>query len=89
MTTTIEIEIEESLLEEADETIAQLGVSRTAFITATIKHALRVHYVKEVTAEDEANAFLLWLVDDDDVDAWQGVQDWGDPWDGPDDSRLN
>lgn len=89
MTTTIEIEIEESLLEEVDETVAVLGVSRTAFITATIKHALRVHYVKEVTTEDEANAFLLWLVDDDDVDAWQGAQDWGDPWDVPDDSRLN
>ena len=77
------------MLAEVDETVAILGVSRTAFITATIKHALRVHYVKDVTAEDEANAFLLWLDDDDEIDAWQGVQDWGDPWDGPDNSRLN
>lgn len=89
MTTTIELELEESLVGEVDKTVAQLGVSRTAFITATIKHALRVHYVKDVTPEDEANAFLLWLVDDDDLDAWQGIQDWGDPWEGPDDSRLN
>ena len=89
MTTIIEIEIEDSLLEEVDESAAILGVTRSVFITATIKHALRVHYVKDLTPEDEANAFLLWLVDDDELKGWDGVQDWGDPWEGPDDSRLN
>ena len=82
MTTVIQFEIEESLLAEIDEAAAALGVARAVFMTAAIKHALRVHYVKEPTATDEANTFLLWSVDDEEIDGWDGVTDWGDLWDG-------
>ena len=87
--TTIELEIAEPLLTEVDKAAARIGVSRTTFMTAAIKHVLRVHYVKDLTPEDEANAFLLWLVDDDEDDEWNEGRDGGNPWDRPEDNRLN
>jgi hypothetical protein len=60
MATIIEFEIEESVLEELDEAAARLGVSRTVFVTAAIKHAMRHHYVKDLSMEDEVNTFRLY-----------------------------
>lgn len=88
MATIIEFEIEESVLEEIDEMATKIGVSRTVFMTAAIKHALRVHYPKELTAQDEANAFLLWLADDEEDYNWLTTRG-GDKGEQPDDSRLN
>jgi len=88
METIIEFEVEESVLDRIDEEAAKIGISRTAFITNAIKHALRVHYKKELTAEDEANAFLLSLADDDEDNNWLTARDEGEGEE-PDDSRLN
>jgi hypothetical protein len=85
----VEFEIEESLLEEIDEAAAVLGVSRTVFCMAAVKHALRHHYVKDFNEQDEVNSFLVWLVDEDEINGWSEVQDWSDPWDGPESDRLN
>jgi hypothetical protein len=87
MTTIIEFEIEESLLERLDETAAQVGLSRTVLITTAIKHTLR--YCQLKNHERDEIGYRLWPPGDDEVDSWSELQDWGDPWDGPDDSRLN
>jgi hypothetical protein len=89
MKTKIEFELEDALLEEIDEVVAKLGVDQAAFVTAAIKHALYCHYPKDLTSENESDAYLLWLVDEDEVEEWSDAQDWGDPWEGPDYSRLN
>lgn len=89
MKTVIELEIEESLLEKIDEAAAVLGVNRDVFMSTAIKHVLRVHYPKESTARDEINTFLLWMAGDDEMNGWAGMHDRSDPWDEPDNSRLN
>ncbi|CUS03996.2 protein of unknown function [Candidatus Promineifilum breve] len=86
--TIVKFEIEESLLEEVDAMAAKLGVSRNVYVTTAIAHALRFHYPKELTAEDEANAYLLWSANDEDDDNWLAPRKW-DEEDGPDNSRLN
>ena len=84
MATVIEFEIEESLLEEIDEVSAVIGITRAVYMTAAIKHALRRHRPRELSAGDEANSFRLWLIDDaDDPDGFDA------PDRGLEDDRLN
>jgi metal-responsive CopG/Arc/MetJ family transcriptional regulator len=89
MTTTIEIEIEESLLDEVDEVVAQIGISREVYIITAIKHTLRRYRPRDLSADDEINAFRLWMIDDGEGDEWRGMREWDDPLDGPGDDRLN
>lgn len=63
---TVELQIEESALAELDEVVAQLGISRDAYIRTAVKHTLALYRPKEWDAEDEINTFLLWLAEDDD-----------------------
>lgn len=80
----IKFEIEESLLTEIDEVATTLGITRVVYMTTAIKHALRHHRPRELSAEDEANTFRLWLLDDaDDADGFDA------PDRGPEDDRLN
>lgn len=80
----IEFEIDESVLADVDEVADRIGINREIYITAAIKHTLRHHRPKEMSAEDEANTFLMWLADDDDGPDGISPPDWP-----PDDGRLN
>ena len=77
----LELEIGEALLEQVDAVAAELGVSRTDFITTAVKHALRRHHRAALTAQDEAG-YRAMPADDDEVEVWQAAQFWGDPWNG-------
>lgn len=87
MTTIIEFEIEESLLEQLDEAAAQVGLSRTVLITTAIKHTLRYYQLND-HVRDEVG-YLMWPQDDEEVDIWLKIQEWDAPWEDTDDSRLN
>ncbi len=82
MVTTIEFEIETELLEQLDVTATELGVSRTSFIMAAIERALHRHHWAALRAQDEAG-YRAMPANDDEIEVWQAVQDWGDPWEGP------
>lgn len=84
MTTTIEFEIEESVLAELDGVAASIGISREILITTAIKHALRFHRPKEFDAEDEINTYRLWLGFNTDIEDGSEIPDWDE-----DDARLN
>ncbi len=85
MATRIQLEIEDAILKEVDEAAAEVGMSREAYITTAIKHALG-HHRRKALWEQEAAGYRLIPPDDDEVDEWSDVQDWGDPWAGPDGS---
>ncbi len=84
MATVIEFEIEESLLAEIDEVAAVIGITRAIYMATAIKHALRRHRPRELSAGDEANSFRLWLIDDAGDLGGIDVPDRG-----PEDDRLN
>lgn len=84
MAIVIELEIEESVLEDIDELSATLGISRTVYIMAAVKHALHHHRPKDLSAGDEANTFRLWLAGDDEQPNGFQPPEWP-----PDDGRLN
>ena len=84
MATVIDFEIEESLLEEIDEVAAMIGITRAVYMTTAIKHVLRHHRPRDLSAEDEANSFRLWLPNDaDDPDGFDALNL------GLEDDRLN
>lgn len=82
MLATIEFEIEAELLERLDAMTTELGVIRTGFITAAIERALYRHQWAALIAQDEAG-YRAMPANDDEIEAWQSVQDWGDPWEPP------
>lgn len=80
MSVTIEFEIEAGLLEQLDATAAELGVSQTKFIAMAIDRALHRYQWAALLARDEAG-YRAMPANDDEIEVWQSVQDWGDPWD--------
>lgn len=88
MLVTIEFEIEAELLEQLDATAIDSGVSQTSFIATAIERALHRRQWAALNAQDEVG-YRAVPANDNETEGWQSVQDWGDPWEGPDDSQLN
>jgi len=79
MLKTIQMTIDASMLEEVDDVVAQLDTTRSAFIRDALGTALKAHRLRELRRLDE-EGYRLIPPDDEEVEEWAGVQDWGDEW---------
>lgn len=76
---TIQMTIDEVLLERVDETVHALNTTRSAFIRDALEHALASHYVRSLEKQDAAGYAHIPADSTDAVD-WESEQAWGDKW---------
>ena len=74
---TIQMTIDEALLEQVDETVAGLQTTRSAFIRLALEEALRQYQVRLLQERDEAGYTAVPASTTDD---WTSEQVWGDEW---------
>lgn len=79
MLKTIQMTLDETLLAEVDEVVAEMDTTRSAFIRNLIDHALKAHRLRELRRLDE-EGYRLIPQDDEEVEEWASVQEWGDEW---------
>jgi len=79
MLKTIQMTIDASMLEEVDDVVAQLDITRSAFIRDALGTALKSYRLRELRRLDE-EGYRLFPQDDEEVEEWAGVQEWGDEW---------
>ncbi|MCB0235857.1 MAG: ribbon-helix-helix protein, CopG family [Anaerolineales bacterium] len=77
MTKTIQMTIEEPLLEQVDATSSQLGLSRSAFVRQALRDALEQVRVAELERQHAAG-YTRHPVEPGEFDVWQAEQAWGD-----------
>jgi len=73
---TIQITIDEQLLEEVDKAVAELGASRSAFIRDAVQSALRRSSLRELE-EKHAAGYARHPVATGEFDSWEDEQVWG------------
>lgn len=78
MLRTIQITIEKQLLDEVDSTVAELGVSRSAFIRDALRHAMADLRMGQLE-ERHALGYRHYPVQTGEFDVWQAEQYWGKP----------
>lgn len=74
---TIQMTIDESLLEQVDATSAQLGMSRSAFIRQALRQAMERARVAELERQ-QAVGYARHPVEPGEFDVWLAEQSWGD-----------
>jgi metal-responsive CopG/Arc/MetJ family transcriptional regulator len=78
MLKTIQMTIEKELLDEVDAAIAELGVSRSAFIQDALRQALADLRVTQLE-DQHALGYGQHPVQTGEFDVWQAEQYWGEP----------
>jgi len=73
---TIQITIDEQLLNDVDKAVAELGASRSAFIRDAVQLALRRLSLRELE-ERHAAGYAREPVSTDEFDGWEEEQVWG------------
>jgi metal-responsive CopG/Arc/MetJ family transcriptional regulator len=74
---TIQMTIDESLLEEVDQVSQDLKTSRSAFIRGALQLALRRHAIEKLE-QQHAQGYAKNPVQPGEFDVWQAEQAWGD-----------
>jgi predicted transcriptional regulator len=79
---TIQVTIDEPLLDRLDDELSSTHQPRSAFIRNAIENELRR---RDVEAAERAweESYRKNPVDEKEMAAWESIQDWGDPWDEP------
>lgn len=75
---TIELEIDEALLDEIDRATRSLDVSRETFIRAALRRALR-EQAAPVLEEQHARGYALLPQQPEEVDEWESERVWSEP----------
>jgi len=78
---TIQMTIDETLLEQVDRTVQTLETTRSAFIRMALEQALRQYHVRRLEERDEAG-YTAVPASADETQIWQSEQEWGDEWNG-------
>jgi len=76
---TIQMTIDESLLQQVDRTVDDLQMTRSAFIRLALEQALRQYQVRRLEERDEAG-YTAVPAQPTETDEWRSEQDWGDAW---------
>jgi len=76
---TIQMTIDDNLLERVDETVVTLKTTRSAFIREALEQALRSYRVLRLEERDEVG-YTAVPAKPADLDEWQDEQVWGDEW---------
>ena len=74
---TIQMTIDEPLLDEVDSMIKSLNTTRSAFIREAMKLALR-HYKILALEQQHAEGYARFPVEAGEFDGWEDEQAWGD-----------
>lgn len=74
---TVQITIDSDLLDDVDAAVRELGASRSAFIRAALKMALRRHAVEKQEARHAAG-YAVHPVLPEEFDEWETEQVWVD-----------
>ena len=75
MPKTIQITIDESLLDEVDRVAQELSTTRTAFICEAVQLALRKHRITEMERR-HAEGYARHPVEPGEFNAWEAEQAW-------------
>ena len=73
---TIQMTIDEPLLEEVDEVIQDLKTTRSAFIRSALQFALRQHAIAKLERQ-HADGYAKHPVIPGEFDVWESEQAWG------------
>lgn len=73
---TIQMSIDESLLEEVDRVTQDLKTTRSEFIRAALQLALRKYRISKLE-EEHAQGYARHPVTPDEFDGWETEQAWG------------
>ena len=79
MLRTIQMTIDSTMLEEVDGVVAELDITRSAFIRDALGTALKAYRLRELRRLDE-EGYRLVPPQDEEVEEWAEAQDWGDEW---------
>jgi metal-responsive CopG/Arc/MetJ family transcriptional regulator len=78
---TIQMTIDESLLQQVDQTVQDLNTTRSAFIRLALEQALRQYRVRRLEERD-ATGYTAVPANSTETDEWTNEQDWGNAWNG-------
>lgn len=81
MMKTIQMTIDENLLQEVDKTVKGLNTTRSAFIWLALEQALRQYQVRRLEEKDEVG-YKTVPADATEIEDWKAEQSWGDEWNG-------
>lgn len=76
---TIQMTIDEHLLQRVDQTVDALQTTRSAFIREALEQALRSYRIRRLEERDEAG-YRARPVNTKEIDEWTTQQAWGDEW---------
>ena len=76
---TIQMTIDEALLEQVDQTVQGLNTTRSAFIRFALEQALRQYQIRRLEERDEAG-YTTVPANTTATEEWITEQDWGDEW---------
>lgn len=79
MMKTIQMTLDETLLERIDNMVDVLDTTRSAFIREAVEKALREYHWRELERLDE-EGYRLFPQEDSEIEPWLKIQDWGDEW---------
>ncbi|MCP4415333.1 MAG: CopG family transcriptional regulator [Chloroflexi bacterium] len=76
---TIQMTINEALLQQVDRTVQDLHTTRSAFIRLALEQALHKYQVQLLKEQDEAG-YTAVPANSVENDEWRSEQEWGDEW---------
>jgi metal-responsive CopG/Arc/MetJ family transcriptional regulator len=76
---TIQMTIDEQLLEQVDEAVETLNTNRSAFIREALEQVLKEYRIR-LMDEQVAEAYTRIPDDVSEVEIWREAQVWGDEW---------
>jgi metal-responsive CopG/Arc/MetJ family transcriptional regulator len=75
---TIQMTIDEPLLDEVDQVIQDLKITRSAFIRTALQLALRQHAISKLE-QQHAEGYARYPILPGEFDIWESEQAWGEP----------
>ena len=76
---TIQMTIDEYLLQQVDQTVSALKTTRSAFIRDALEQALRSYQIRRLEERDEVGYTTVPAAQNE-TEEWTTEQDWGDSW---------
>jgi metal-responsive CopG/Arc/MetJ family transcriptional regulator len=75
---TVQMTLDEELVEAVDQEVATLGTTRSAFARDALREALRRHHLRRLE-EQHRQGYEQAPVQAGEFDVWEDEQVWGDP----------
>lgn len=78
---TIQMTIDETLLQQVDQTVEDIGTSRSAFIREALEQALHRYHIRRLEEQD-ADGYMRIPAQVSETEEWVIEQSWEDEWNG-------